>query len=280
MAAANLENQLQSAQKNLLFLQREHAGTLKGLHAEIRRLQQHCTDLTYELTLKSSEQTGGRTQQQRPAETLRGPGGAAEGEGAGARGAAARAGAEERGHRGAGDHRAGAGEAVPGGAQAQEPQAEHAVGGAGAARGHHRLPDRAAARHPAEAAQLQRDLGRQPRRQPRAGRLQARAPQGQAARDAPPPHEKEPLRPPAPRIRRGLQIWGREPETPFAGTGGCHARPHPVPAGQGVGRSPPHQGEAPGHPPHRFRPQLRREAQGPRGRGPPHPPRGPAAGTA
>lgn len=43
MAAANLENQLHSAQKNLLFLQREHAGTLKGLHAEIRRLQQHCT---------------------------------------------------------------------------------------------------------------------------------------------------------------------------------------------------------------------------------------------
>ncbi|XP_058137239.1 coiled-coil domain-containing protein 92 isoform X1 [Dasypus novemcinctus] len=61
MAATNLENQLQSAQKNLLFLQREHASTLKGLHAEIRRLQQHCTDLTYELTLKSSEQTGDGT---------------------------------------------------------------------------------------------------------------------------------------------------------------------------------------------------------------------------
>ncbi|KAG8515010.1 Coiled-coil domain-containing protein 92, partial [Galemys pyrenaicus] len=58
MAATNLENQLHSAQKNLLFLQREHASTLKGLHAEIRRLQQHCTDLTYELTLKSAEQTG------------------------------------------------------------------------------------------------------------------------------------------------------------------------------------------------------------------------------
>ncbi|XP_073078424.1 coiled-coil domain-containing protein 92 isoform X1 [Manis javanica] len=58
MAATNLENQLHSAQKNLLFLQREHASTLKGLHAEIRRLQQHCTDLTYELILKSSEQTG------------------------------------------------------------------------------------------------------------------------------------------------------------------------------------------------------------------------------
>uniref|UniRef100_A0ABI7Z6Z4 CCDC92/74 N-terminal domain-containing protein n=2 Tax=Felis catus TaxID=9685 RepID=A0ABI7Z6Z4_FELCA len=58
MAATNLENQLHSAQKNLLFLQREHAGTLKGLHAEIRRLQQHCTDLTYELTLKSADQTG------------------------------------------------------------------------------------------------------------------------------------------------------------------------------------------------------------------------------
>ncbi|XP_031804292.1 coiled-coil domain-containing protein 92 isoform X1 [Sarcophilus harrisii] len=58
MAASNLENQLHSAQKNLLFLQREHANTLKGLHAEIRRLQQHCTDLTYELTLKNSEQAG------------------------------------------------------------------------------------------------------------------------------------------------------------------------------------------------------------------------------
>ncbi|XP_053136199.1 coiled-coil domain-containing protein 92 isoform X2 [Hemicordylus capensis] len=57
MAASNLENQLHSAQKNLLFLQREHANTLKGLHAEIRRLQQHCTDLTYELTLKSSDLT-------------------------------------------------------------------------------------------------------------------------------------------------------------------------------------------------------------------------------
>lgn len=46
MATANLENQLHSAQKNLLFLQREHASTLKGLHAEIRRLQQHCTGAT------------------------------------------------------------------------------------------------------------------------------------------------------------------------------------------------------------------------------------------
>ncbi|XP_029427201.1 coiled-coil domain-containing protein 92 [Rhinatrema bivittatum] len=58
MAASNMENQLHSAQKNLLFLQQEHANTLKGLHAEIRRLQQHCTDLTYELTLKSSDPPG------------------------------------------------------------------------------------------------------------------------------------------------------------------------------------------------------------------------------
>ncbi|XP_030215353.1 coiled-coil domain-containing protein 92 [Gadus morhua] len=57
MASANvsLENQLQSAQKNLLFLQQDHATTLKGLHAEIKRLQQHCTDLTYELTVRSSD---------------------------------------------------------------------------------------------------------------------------------------------------------------------------------------------------------------------------------
>ncbi|XP_021113289.1 coiled-coil domain-containing protein 92 isoform X1 [Heterocephalus glaber] len=58
MATTTLENQLLSAQKSLLFLQREHASTLKGLHAEIRRLQQHCADLTYELILKSSEQPG------------------------------------------------------------------------------------------------------------------------------------------------------------------------------------------------------------------------------
>ncbi|MCI4381262.1 hypothetical protein PGIGA_G00249580 [Pangasianodon gigas] len=57
MASENvtLENQLHSAQKNLLFLQQDHANTLKGLHAEIRRLQQHCTDLTYELTCRSSD---------------------------------------------------------------------------------------------------------------------------------------------------------------------------------------------------------------------------------
>uniref|UniRef100_A0A668AET8 CCDC92/74 N-terminal domain-containing protein n=1 Tax=Myripristis murdjan TaxID=586833 RepID=A0A668AET8_9TELE len=60
MASANvtLENQLHSAQKNLLFLQQDHANTLKGLHAEIRRLQQHCTDLTYELTVRSSDPSG------------------------------------------------------------------------------------------------------------------------------------------------------------------------------------------------------------------------------
>ncbi|XP_029115575.1 coiled-coil domain-containing protein 92 isoform X1 [Scleropages formosus] len=55
MASVSLENQLQSAQKNLLFLQQDHANTLKGLHSEIRRLQQHCTDLTYELIVKSSD---------------------------------------------------------------------------------------------------------------------------------------------------------------------------------------------------------------------------------
>uniref|UniRef100_A0A3P9JYW4 Coiled-coil domain containing 92 n=1 Tax=Oryzias latipes TaxID=8090 RepID=A0A3P9JYW4_ORYLA len=57
MASANvtLENQLHSAQKNLLFLQQDHANTLKGLHAEIRRLQQQCTDLTYELTVRSTD---------------------------------------------------------------------------------------------------------------------------------------------------------------------------------------------------------------------------------
>ncbi|XP_034025594.1 coiled-coil domain-containing protein 92 [Thalassophryne amazonica] len=57
MASANLtlENQLHSAQNNLLFLQQDHANTLKGLHTEIRRLQQQCTELTYELTMRSGD---------------------------------------------------------------------------------------------------------------------------------------------------------------------------------------------------------------------------------
>ena len=61
MAATNLENQLHSAQKNLLFLQREHASTLKGLHAEIRRLQQHCTGVGVGApsTLQGPGQSGG-----------------------------------------------------------------------------------------------------------------------------------------------------------------------------------------------------------------------------
>lgn len=60
MASANvtLENQLQSAQKNLLFLQQDHANTLKGLHAEIRRLQQQCTgERTLSSELLSSAST-------------------------------------------------------------------------------------------------------------------------------------------------------------------------------------------------------------------------------
>ncbi|XP_069789587.1 coiled-coil domain-containing protein 92 isoform X2 [Narcine bancroftii] len=53
MAMSNLEMQLHSAQKNLLFLQQEHANTLRGLHSEIRKLQQHCSDLAFELTMMS-----------------------------------------------------------------------------------------------------------------------------------------------------------------------------------------------------------------------------------
>ncbi|XP_032899759.1 coiled-coil domain-containing protein 92 isoform X2 [Amblyraja radiata] len=60
MAMSNLEMQLHSAQKNLLFLQQEHANTLRGLHSEIRKLQQHCSDLAFELTMMppQSEQAG------------------------------------------------------------------------------------------------------------------------------------------------------------------------------------------------------------------------------
>lgn len=56
MASTNLtlENQLHSAQKNLLFLQQDHANTLKGLHAEIRRLQQQCTGERHLFSLRAA----------------------------------------------------------------------------------------------------------------------------------------------------------------------------------------------------------------------------------
>ncbi|XP_032803233.2 coiled-coil domain-containing protein 92 isoform X2 [Petromyzon marinus] len=50
-----LEMQVQSARRNLLFLQQEHAATLQGLHTEIRSLQQRCTDLTFQLAKVKSE---------------------------------------------------------------------------------------------------------------------------------------------------------------------------------------------------------------------------------
>lgn len=62
MATSTLEYQLQSAQKNLLFLQREHANTLKGLHAELRRLQQRCTGTHTLLAITAS--TSVKPQQQ------------------------------------------------------------------------------------------------------------------------------------------------------------------------------------------------------------------------
>lgn len=65
MASANvtLENQLHSAQKNLLFLQQDHANTLKGLHAEIRRLQQQCTGERRRRSHLSAQRSAEQTEQ-------------------------------------------------------------------------------------------------------------------------------------------------------------------------------------------------------------------------
>ena len=38
-----LQTQLQSARKSLLFMETQHATTLKGLHAEIQYLQKKCS---------------------------------------------------------------------------------------------------------------------------------------------------------------------------------------------------------------------------------------------
>jgi len=50
-----LKSQLQSARKNILFMETEHAKTLHGLHNEIKSLQSKCNDLTLKLVLKEDE---------------------------------------------------------------------------------------------------------------------------------------------------------------------------------------------------------------------------------
>ncbi|XP_067864437.1 coiled-coil domain-containing 92B [Heptranchias perlo] len=55
METSSLERQLQSVQRNIVFLKGEHMDLLHGLHMEILQLQKRCTELTYELALKSSK---------------------------------------------------------------------------------------------------------------------------------------------------------------------------------------------------------------------------------
>jgi len=52
MAAATLESQLKSAQGAITFLQKEHSGVLNGLHQEIKKLQQKCSELQYGLNVR------------------------------------------------------------------------------------------------------------------------------------------------------------------------------------------------------------------------------------
>ncbi|CAF1041244.1 unnamed protein product [Rotaria sp. Silwood1] len=46
-----LAQRLQSAEKSITFIQREHASTLANLHEEIDKWQQKCSDLTFQLAI-------------------------------------------------------------------------------------------------------------------------------------------------------------------------------------------------------------------------------------
>uniref|UniRef100_H2ZNC2 CCDC92/74 N-terminal domain-containing protein n=1 Tax=Ciona savignyi TaxID=51511 RepID=H2ZNC2_CIOSA len=46
-----LKTQLQSSRKSILFMESEHAATLRGLHKEIQQLQKKCSGLTFELAM-------------------------------------------------------------------------------------------------------------------------------------------------------------------------------------------------------------------------------------
>ncbi|CAF0961500.1 unnamed protein product [Didymodactylos carnosus] len=47
----NLAQRLQSAEKSITFIQREHASTLQALHEEISKLQNKCSDLTFQMAI-------------------------------------------------------------------------------------------------------------------------------------------------------------------------------------------------------------------------------------
>ena len=51
MDVNTLTQQLQSAEKSIVFIQREHASTLANLHEEIAKWQQKCSDLTFQLAI-------------------------------------------------------------------------------------------------------------------------------------------------------------------------------------------------------------------------------------
>ncbi|CAK8697972.1 uncharacterized protein LOC143448342 [Clavelina lepadiformis] len=47
-----LKTQLESARKSILFMETQHANTLKGLHAEIQQLQKKCSELLFDVAMK------------------------------------------------------------------------------------------------------------------------------------------------------------------------------------------------------------------------------------
>lgn len=51
--ASQLEIQKRNLESSILFMQQEHAHTLRGLHEEISKLQKKCAELTFQLTMKS-----------------------------------------------------------------------------------------------------------------------------------------------------------------------------------------------------------------------------------
>ncbi|XP_078611879.1 coiled-coil domain-containing protein 92-like [Branchiostoma floridae x Branchiostoma japonicum] len=49
-----LQDKLRSAQGSILFMQQDHAKTLKGLHEEMHKLQKKCAELTFQLAMETT----------------------------------------------------------------------------------------------------------------------------------------------------------------------------------------------------------------------------------
>ncbi|CAH1800360.1 unnamed protein product [Owenia fusiformis] len=57
MAVATADTKIRNLESSILFMQSDHAITLKGLHAEIQKLQKKCSEYTFQIAMQTTSST-------------------------------------------------------------------------------------------------------------------------------------------------------------------------------------------------------------------------------